>query len=69
MSGVSDEQFALLVEIDEKVPLALNPERRLLIETLLTAGLVRPSVGEDAETAPYELTAQASRLLGERGAA
>ncbi len=68
MSGLSSEQVALLVDIGHKAPLDLNPERRLLVEALLTGGFIKPSTDDDAELAPYALTAKADRLLSERGA-
>lgn len=68
MSEISDEQISLLVDIGQKAPLHLNPEKRQVIEALLTAGLIIPSNENDAELAPYELTAKADRLLSERGA-
>lgn len=68
MESISAEQISLLVDISQRTPLELDPERRRLIEALLTAGLITPSNENDAQIAPYELTAKAERILCERGA-
>lgn len=68
MTEISDEQISLLIDIGQKAPLHLSPEKRQLIEALLTAGLITPSRDTDAELAPYQLTAKADRLLSEHGA-
>ena len=68
MENITDEQISLLVDISQKTPLELDPERRRLIEALLTAGFITPSNEDDAKIAPYELTAKAERFLSERGA-
>jgi hypothetical protein len=68
MSGISNTQISLLVDIGQKASLTLNPEKRLALEALITAGFVTPSDENDAAMAPYELTAKAQRFLRERGA-
>lgn len=68
MDVISDEQVSLLVDIGQKAPLDLSSEKRRLVEALLTAGFITPSNENDAELAPYELTAKAERFLSERGA-
>ncbi|HRF08462.1 MAG TPA: hypothetical protein PL193_07445 [Xanthobacteraceae bacterium] len=68
MDIISDAQVSLLVDIGQKAPLDLSSEKRRLVEALLTAGFITPSDENDAELAPYELTAKAERFLSERGA-
>lgn len=68
MESISNEQISLLVDIGQKAPLDLSSEKRRLVEALLTAGFITPSDEDDAELAPYELTAKAQRFLSERGA-
>jgi hypothetical protein len=45
------------------LPLKLNPKNVEALEALITAGFVTPSDENDAEIAPYELTAKAQRFL------
>lgn len=68
MSGISDEQISLMVDIGQKAPLSLNSEKRRAIEGLIVAGYVTPSNEDDASLVPYELTSKAERFLSERGA-
>jgi len=67
MSDISNTQIALMADIGQKSPLTLNPEKRLALEALITAGFVTPSAENDAAMAPYELTAKAQRFLEDRG--
>ncbi len=68
MENLSNEQISLLVDIGQKAPLELDSQKRQLVEALLTSGFITPSDENDAELAPYELTAKAQRFLSERGA-
>ena len=67
MSDISNTQIALMADIGQKSALNLNPEKRLALEALITAGFVTPSDESDAAIAPYELTAKAQRFLEDRG--
>jgi hypothetical protein len=69
METLSEAQLELLVDIGRKQPLALDAEKRQRVEALLIAGLIQPSRMNDADSAPYTLTAKAQRLLAEKAAA
>jgi hypothetical protein len=69
MENLSEGQLVLLVDIGRKIPLELDAQKRQRVEALLIAGLIQPSHGNDAASAPYALTAKAQRLLAEKAAA
>jgi hypothetical protein len=52
ISDISNTQISLLVDIGQKASLSLNPEKRLALEALITAGFVTPSDENDAAMAP-----------------